>query len=223
MNSHEESSSTKATRKAARKTMERGKNVQKEVRNITLKALSEGDLDSERIKRVVRSVIEETGKAAEGEPDHGRAAMRETVAGLEEALAKAATASGLAIEEAAGRVEEFTEHDLKRGLEDLGSLEGLFLDILRDQASSATDLVKEVLHDAVTHGQRSGTSIGTEIDRAATRTQDAIGKSGRAASIAGAQTAKGIATQLARVASGILAGMADALQGTDKGDKRRSD
>ncbi len=82
---------------------------------------------------------------------------------------------------------EFTERDVKRSLEDLETLEGLFLEVLRDHASNAIGRARKVLHDVVAHGQRSDTPIGTEVDRAVTRAWDTIGKSGRAAPIAGAQ------------------------------------
>ena len=112
---------------AVRATVKSGTDVHQQIKDITLKALTKRQLDIENIKSVTEAVgngINE-GMATQGE--HAKEVFLQAVTALDDALAMAAEASKLAIEEAASRVSEYSEHDLNDAIKDLQDREGCFL------------------------------------------------------------------------------------------------
>lgn len=192
--------------------VETGRDVQDTVKRITLKALTEGVLDTESVQQVARAVVKGAGLGA---VSHGGAEVKgilvKAISGLDEALSKAAEASKLALEEAAGRGEEFTSHDLKRALDDMQGLEDLFLEALRDAAKGGKDQVSTTLTDLVDHAQHSGTAVGKQLKESMTVLVEQITGAGKAELEAGTGAVKTTGSLLARLASGILEGIADSL------------
>ena len=90
--------------------------------------------------------------------------IRDAVAGLDGALAQFAEASKLALEEAAGRAQKFSNDELVRVRKDLEGVENLFLETLQSSASTAHKVVGETLHDLATHARRNGTAVGSQLE-----------------------------------------------------------
>lgn len=207
-----------------REAVSAGQNVQDAIREITLKALKQRELDHEALGRVTRDVLAAVREAAEarggasGDAKVSRS-MREAVDGLDEALATAAQAMRLSLEEAVGRVQQFSREDLARARRDLGDVERLYLDSLRDAARSARGAAGDVLEDLARHARASGTAVGRQLER----TSPLAGSLAHAARVqfevgVGAAAASG--AMLARVASGVLAGLADALSAQQRAQRR---
>lgn len=203
---------------AAERAVEQGAAIQQQVRDITLRALSQGQLDTQQIRSVVQAVMEGVSHGAERQGVQVREALSQSLAGLDEALLKSAEASKLAIQEAAGRVEEFTLQDMKRALDDLLALEGLFFETVGHVAQESGRLVREVLEELLTHAQNSGTGVGERVAEAVEPLRTLLEQTSRNALAIGAGTVRTVSGQIARVASGILAGFADALQEGRKGE-----
>jgi hypothetical protein len=146
----------------------------------------------------------------------GRAekALREAMTGVDEALAKSAEASRLAIEEAAGHIKEFGSQDLKRGLDDLGALEEMFLDTVKNIARASDGAVKDVLADLAQHARNSGTSVGAAAKAAAETLTERLEKNVREGVSSGVDTARQIGTKISRAAAGFLEGIAETLKKT---------
>ena len=77
---------------ASRKAVAQGENIHDAIRDITLKALSEGELDTEKTKQVVQAVMAGAGKGAESLGAQAPQALKEAMAGIDEALTKSAEA-----------------------------------------------------------------------------------------------------------------------------------
>lgn len=191
--------------------VETGRDVKETVRRITLKALTKGELDTESVRQVASAVVKGAGMGAESHGPEAKDILAKAISGLDEALSKAAEASKLALEEAAGRGEEFSSHDLKRTLDDMQGLEGLFLETLRDAAKGGKDQVSATLHDLAEHAQHSGTAVGKQLKEGLTDLVEQITGAGKAQLEAGAESAKTTGSLLARLASGMLEGIADSL------------
>jgi len=142
--------------------VETNRDIKETVRRITLKALTEGELDTESIRQVASAVVKGAGMGAESHGSEAKDILVKAVSGLDEALSKAAEASKLALEEATSRGEEFSSHDLKQTLDDMQELEELFLETLRDAAKGSKDQVSVILRDLAEHAQHSGTAVGTQ-------------------------------------------------------------
>jgi len=99
-------------RTATEEAVKYSENISAEVRDITIEALRRQKLDLEHIKAVSEAVLAGAEDAAKLNSDRMKDTLKEVTEGLDEALGKSAYASKLAIEETAGRIKDFTEHDL---------------------------------------------------------------------------------------------------------------
>ncbi len=202
----------KKTEDEARVAVEDGDNIHEAVRDITLEALSAGRLDMQRIGEIVQSVLRGASLGAEKQIGRVEQALREAMAGVDEALAKSAEASGLAIEEAAGNIKEFGSQDLKQGLEDLGALEGMFLDTVKNIARASEGMVKEVLGNLAQHAQNTGTAVGMAAKTAAETLAGKLVAGASEGMKSGVDTAIKVGAHISLAAAGFLEGIAETLK-----------
>ncbi len=204
-------------RKTVQETVEKNENVQAAVRDVTLKALGEGELDRERIKSVAETVMQGAGDAVTRESQQLKESLTEAAAGLEQALIQAADAFRLAIEEAAGRVNEFSSTDLKRSLSDLDSLEDIFVETLQHTAKSGSEIARKIAEDMATHARNSGTSVGQHVARNIESLQNRLRELGADTVEAGDEAAD----RIGQIARGILAGIGETLLTIAEGKKNQ--
>jgi len=200
----------KKMRDEVRRAIEQGRGIQKAVRDITLKALTRGELDPDAIRKVTRDAVKGVQEAAAVQGVRVKDVVAEAVAGVDEALAHAAQALKLSIEEAAGRAEKFSREDLAKARASLKNLEGDFLDALRDTARAGSGTVSAILDDLIEHAQASGTAVGRQLERMS-GLSGRMAEAGRAQFEAGMHAAMSSTAMMARIASGVLAGIADSL------------
>lgn len=202
--------------KEARAAVEHGKDIRDEMRKITLAALRRGQLDAKEIKRVVRSVTQGASLGVEDAGDKSFQALGEALAGIDEALAKSAEATKLAIEEAAGQLKDYGKRDLERVFNDLHALEGLFLDTIKDVAEDSAGVARETLQGLLRHAKDSGTTAGATATAAITALEQKLGRSLREIAAAGTDVALSTSSNLAEAAAGFLSGIADTLDAKAK-------
>jgi len=210
-NDNEIGISAEKTKEDIRKAVELNDDIRSEVRNIVATALGENHLERKNVERTIGAVLD---GAIEGSPEGSKElaeVVKKTVAGLDDALAKAASASKLAIEEVGGRVDDFSEQDMKRAIDDLKGLEALFIQTLGDLAKAGHGTAGSILHDLASHAERSGTEIGRSAKEALDALHGALSKTERPHLSDVEKVARTGAASLASVASGILAGLADSL------------
>ena len=201
--------------------------IAERVRGITLSALSEGRLDGEGLRQVMGAVLKGAQQGVAKPGEQSTAALKEAVRGLDEALAAAAQATQLAIQEAAGRTGEFSREGLKTRTDELAGLESRFLDTLTEAARNATGHVQETLRELAAHSRASGTAVGGRVQSATSQLARALADAAQDRLEAGARTVRNEAGLLAGLAAGMLRGIADTLQSLgekgDKGDKGDKD
>ena len=201
----------KETQNAARDTVVDDKNIENNIRHIVVQALKEGKMQPEEIKQILNEVIE---GACEGVTVQtgSKDALKQAITGIDDALTQVAGASKLAIEEASGNLQEFSDHDLKRALNDLETLESLFFDSLNEVANKGQETAHETLKDLLSHFQNSGTSVGQSVKEMLTGLHHDLSKDGRLQKIQLADIAKSTGATVAHVASGLFAGIAESLE-----------
>jgi hypothetical protein len=210
---------TKNIRDEVRRAVEQGRGIQKAVRDITLKALTRGELDQDAIRKVTRHVVKAVQEAATVQGERAKDVMAEAVAGVDEALAHAAQALKLSIEEAAGRAEKFSRDDLAKARKSLKNLEGDFLETLRETARASRSAMSTILDDLAKHAQASGTAVGRQLGQMS-GLSGRVAEAGRAHFEAGVHAAMSSTAMTARIASGVLAGIADSLDAKPKNRSR---
>jgi DNA-binding ferritin-like protein len=186
--------------------------VREDVRRITLEALSDLRLDTERVKRVAQAVVDGARRGTAAGDERGREKLSAAMKGLDEALAAAAEATNLAVREAVGRGTEFSRQELHRAVENLSRLESAFIDTLGATARNTGGFVADTLSDLADHARRSGTSVGERVNSSLSQLRQAVGDMASTQLEAGAQALRGGGAALADVAAGFLAGIADRLR-----------
>ncbi|MGR8934152.1 MAG: DUF6781 family protein [Gammaproteobacteria bacterium] len=191
-----------------RETVESGIDIYERVRDITLKALSERELDIDNIKAVVEAALKGISSGVGNQYEPAKEAFEQSTEALDDALEKTAQASKLAIEEAASRMNEFSQHDVNRAAEELKSLEEIFLDTVEKVTKDSNEALSGIARDFIEHARQNGTAVGKQAQIAFDALNN-LRHRGQDAVIAGAVTTT---STLAKIASGILAGIAESLR-----------
>ncbi|HFQ80582.1 MAG TPA: hypothetical protein ENK33_04315 [Desulfobacterales bacterium] len=202
------------TEEAARAAVEDGDDIREAVRNITLKALSEGQLDLRRMREVVQAVLRGASVGIIMKGTETKQALKEAMAGVDEALAASAEASKLAIQEAAGSIKNFSTQNLKQAIEDLRALEDMFLDTVISIAKTSNITVKDSLNSLAQHARTSGTLVGKAAAKAAGALSSQLGQNMREGVSASAESLLKAGAQISQAAAGFLDGLAEALNKT---------
>lgn len=194
--------------------------IAERVRTITLAALTEGRLDGKSLRDVMNAVLEGAQRGAMPINAERSAAFKEAMHGLDQAMASAAQATQLAMQEAVGRSAEFTREGLRQTLEPFSKLESDFISALSDAARKTSGEARDTLTELAEHMRHSGTAAGARV-------RDAIAELARASSSlawsqfeGGMQTLRNQSELLASLAAGMLRGVADRLHPADQGAER---
>lgn len=194
-------------------TLEEGVDIYRKVRSITLKALTEHELDLDNIQRVIEAVFKGMSESIGDQYEPAKEAFQESVAALDDALEKTAQASKLAVEEAASRINEFSKHDLHQAMEDIKSLEDMFLDTMEKFSYIGSDTFIAVASDFINHAHQNGTAVGQQVRIAL----DALNKFRRRGQETLLSEAAATTSILSKIGSGILAGIAESLEAKKPG------
>jgi len=186
-------------------------NIREQVRAITLKALSERQLDKENITAVVKSVIEGVSEGLGESSEKLKPQLQASMSGIDDALSKGAIAAKLATEEALGRAEQFAEKDLKKALEDFKHLEASFIDTINTVAKNSNTVVSSALDEIASHLKNTGTASGKEALEAVSSLSQSLLDVGKGTVDEISTAAQKATGHFSHIASGILSGMADAL------------
>ncbi len=204
---------------AIKKAVESGDNVREKVSDITVEALSDAHFDKDHIKSVIKTAWVGAKAGAEQQGEQVKEIFSEVMTGLDDALEKYAHASKLAIEETVGRIQEFTQQDLKATLDDLQGLEELFLDTITEAAQNTKSTFSDALTDLATHAKSSGTEVGRRGLQEFNSLSAKLSGVGKESINAVGDAATSFGADVARSASGFLADLANKL----KPDKNNSD
>jgi hypothetical protein len=211
--------SNESLQQSARETVAAGEDIRTRIRDLTLQALKERRFNFAQFQDAMRSMTQGISLGAEQRGTQVRDTLSEAFAGMDEALTKAAHAGSLAMRELVQRSRQFSESDLKAGLQQLQRLERDFLDSVRQISQSTTGTVRAEWQDLLAHVQRTGTDTGAVV--AATMREFSGRMAGTIAesTTATLEAALQFGERFAQAASGFLAGMSEALKSDEKKPK----
>ncbi|MCO6435339.1 DUF6781 family protein [Nitrosomonas nitrosa] len=199
-----------------REAIAHGGDVKETVRQLTLKAMHAKSLDPESLGRIAAAVMQGAHDGAQqklqlaSEQTHtAQAQISNAVSGLDTAFAQFAEASKLALEEAAGKAQQFSREELTKTRADLEALEDLFLDVVKRTASAAEGVIADTLNDLLAHAIRNGTAIGAQLQDTLATFSHQIGSVGHAQFEAGLQLTQATADLLHKIATGVLTGISE--------------
>lgn len=193
---------------AIRDAVDSGLDIYQKVQAITLKALTEHELDLDNIKSVVQSAGKGINAGLVSQNEQTQDVFKQAASALDDALAKTVEASKLAIEEAASRVSDFSHDEVSEATDALKTLESLFVETMQTVAQSGNHMVRTIVEDFIIHTQRSGTAVGEQTILAldALKELPTLGKDTIVSSTLATTSA------LAQISSGILLGIAESIQ-----------
>jgi hypothetical protein len=188
-------------RKAAGEAMKAGEDVTRRVRDLTLDALRNRRFDREGIREVVRAVTEGMAAAAPASGGTLRQAMGQAFRGMDEALTKSVEAGEGALRQMVATGRGLADNEVKQALAGLKKIEEDFVDTVSKVASSANERAGPELRALVERATHAGTETGKQTAKLMAEF-----------TFAGMELAGEFSARFAKMASGVLAGMADALE-----------
>ena len=195
--------STAAARDAAPSVTE-DQAIRQRVKELTSQVLQQGRVDPDAVRDVVRAVMgrapSETAASAGDARELFAAAVRE----LDEALMRSANATHSALQHLASRGKDFTDNDLKEALVGLKKLEEDYVAATNCVAEAMSGNLRREMLGLAAHAQ----NVGVE---ASARIATMMGEFANNMASPGLATVRGASARMALLASGLLAGIADAL------------
>lgn len=191
----------KSVRKAAAEAMKAGEDVTRRVRDLTLEALKSRRFDREGIREVVRAVTEGMAAAAPASGGSMRKAMSQAFRGMDEALTKSVEAGEAALRQLIATGRSISDNEVKQALAGLKKIEEDFVATVNQVAGSANERARPELRALVESAAHAGTETGRQTAHLM-----------KEFAFSGMELAGQFSVRFAQVASGVLSGMADALE-----------
>ena len=193
--------STDSIRKAAVDAMKSGEDVARRMREVTLEALRNRRFDREGIRDVVRAVTEGMASAAPASGGTMRQVMGQAFRGMDEALTKSVEAGEQALRQIVSTGRGLADHEVKDALAGLKKIEQDFIETVSKVASSTNERARPELRALVERATQFGTETGKQTAKLMAEF-----------TFTGMELAGQFSARFAQMASGVLAGMADALE-----------
>lgn len=197
-------------------SMEQDAGLRLRVRDLTLRAIKSRSMDMGELRRVAQAVTEGVSLGLGHRKGEVKNALGEAMAGLDEAMSKAAEASHLALRQLVSQGKEFSENDLKQALEQLKKLEGELLDILSKVADSASGKLQQEFKDFVTHARHAGTDTGAKVLVTVEEFSNKVHATADSGKLTAVNAARDVGARVAEAASGFFAALSDVLQEKNK-------
>jgi len=180
--------------------------IRERVKGLTSQALQEGRIDPEAVRDIARAVIGGTAGNMAMSDAETRELFADTVKKLDEALVKSASATHDALQQLAARGKDFTDNDLKEALVSLRKLEQDYAAAASHIAEAMTGNLGREMMELAARAQNVGVEASARV---ASMMSDFAGGVGATSGMAKIRDAS---VRMALLASGVLAGVADALR-----------
>ncbi len=180
--------------------------IRERVKGLTTQALKEGRVDAEAVRDIVRAVIGAAPGTIGGSDAGSRELFADTVKTLDEALVTSATATHEALRQLAGRGKDFSDNDLKEVLVRLRKLEQDYTAVSNHIAHAMTGNLRHEVMELAARAQ----NIGVEASARVASMVDEFSKGVDVTS--GMAKIRDASVRMTLLASGVLAGVADALR-----------
>ncbi len=194
-----------------REAVSRDDDLRAKVRQLVTDAILKREADPKAIRSVMQAAMEGLGTGLAQRAGQTGNALKEAVGGLDQAIAKSAYAMRMAIEEAAGQGRQFSERDLNEALDALRRMEADLMDLLKQTGEKTQGTLKGEFDRLREHLSHNGTDTGAQVRDMLDVLKGKLAAAGAGAAGEAGQTAREASGRLAAVTSGILRGLADAI------------
>lgn len=199
-------------RESASESVQKGDNIRARVHDLTLLALRSRRFDRREIREVVRAVSEGITLGADQSRADMRQSLSEAFRGLDEALRKSSEAGQSALRQLVAAGRGFSDQELKQALANIRKLEDDFLSTVGQVAEAANERVRPELREILDGARRTGTETGKQVAGIMTEFAQRFSAASFDVTLSGLEAASEFGARFAQAASGVLAGIADALR-----------
>jgi len=200
----------------AQASARQGEALRKAVQEATLKALQGRELTLKNIKGVIKQV---SGAAAQGAGQNPMGAQQmepllaKAIAGMDAALLQAVEANRRALQQLMEYGAGLRENQVKKAMSDIEQMEDMFFSTVRKAVADGSGPMQgaweQVLDKMQMKGSGTGAHAAQTIEELTGQAQSAL-RQGRSMGLKAAQT---LLDSYAALASGVLIGMAQGMQG----------
>jgi hypothetical protein len=181
--------------------------IRERVKELTSQVLQQGRVDPEAFREVANAVLGRTPGSTAVTGAKAREFFAEEVRRLDDALVKSASATHGALQQLASRGQDFSDNDLKQALVSLRKLEEDHVAVTNRLAEAMSANLRREMTEIATHAQNLGVEASVRVANMMGEFASSMGAAG-----SGLATVRGAGARVAMLASGVLAGMADALR-----------
>ena len=180
--------------------------IRERVKGFTSQVLQQGRVDPDAVREVASAVLGRTSGSTAVTGAKAREFFAEAVRQLDDALVKSASVTHGALQQLASRGQDFTDNDLKEALVSLRKLEEDYVAVSNRLTEAMSANLRREMTEIAAHAQ----NLGVE---ASVRVASMMGEFARSMGAgSGLATVRGASARMAMLASGVLAGIADALR-----------
>jgi hypothetical protein len=180
--------------------------IRDRVKELTSQALQQGRVDPQAVRDVVGAVLGRTPGSTVASGAKAREFFADAVRQLDEALVKSASATHGALQQLASRGQDFTDNDLKEALVSLRKLEEDYVAVANRLGEAMSANLRREMTELAAHAQNLGVEASVRVANIMGEFASSMGAG------SGLATVRGASARMAMAASGVLAGIADALR-----------
>jgi hypothetical protein len=188
--------------------------IRERVRGLTGRALQQGRVDPEAVRDIVRAVIGGTSGNMAISSAEARKLFADTISKIDEALVQSANETHAALQQLVARGEDFTDNDLKEALVSLRKLEQDYAAAAGQIAEAMSGNLRREMMQLTAHAQNVGVEASARV---ASMMSEFAGGVGAAY---GTTKIRDAGARMVLLASGLLAGVADALRDQSEAKNR---
>jgi hypothetical protein len=191
--------------------------IRQRVRELTSRVLQQGRVDPAAVADIVRAVAGQRAEPTAPSGEKSREAFADAVRELDEALLKSAHAAHDALQQLSSRGKDFTDNDLKDVLVSLRKLEEDYVATANRIAEAMSGNLRREMTELAGHAQ----AVGAEASARIAGIMGEFAGRMRDNTTSGLETMRGTSIRVALLASGVLAGVADALRDLSEARKAK--
>jgi hypothetical protein len=180
--------------------------IRDRVKELTSQVLQQGRIDPQAVRDVVGAVLGRTPGSTVASGAKAREFFADAVRQLDEALVKSASATHGALQQLASRGQDFTDNDLKEALVSLRKLEEDYVAVANRLGEAMSANLRREMTELAAHAQNLGVEASVRVANIMGEFASSMGAG------SGLATVRGASARMAMAASGVLAGIADALR-----------
>ncbi len=196
--------------------------LRERMREITAGFLRGEQLDPRGVEDVVRTMAGGRERPVEEVSPETRQALLDAIQSVDDQLTRSAEAAHTALQQIRAKGLDFSDNDLKEAHAKLMALQDAYVETVNKLASAASGNLRQELSRLAGHAQRVGLDTGARTASMMTELANRFSEVSQKGAATGLDVTREYGMRMSLMASGFLAGIADAL-GEQRGTRTKDE